>query len=136
MNSSAYGSQASWQASDLRANLYKASRVEVPVEGKGFSDSAAPHDSEARGVHERVLALGSRAKPAPGIGFGGLIDTDNFRVRKCNQFVDEPHCCGVAGAPTKERPGLTDDVIRCDDPSNTARHDCSCKLVPAVPSRR
>jgi len=108
--------------------------VEVTIECQRYADPTPPHHGEARGIDKGVLALCTCSKPAPGFSFGGLINVNNLDVFERPQSVEGPNRCGVPGATTKQRPGLTDDVIGRHDSADTPINKRLRLRVAAVPA--
>lgn len=96
----------------LGSNLDETRRAEVTVEGQCLPEALAAHDDEARGIDERVDPLVVAPEPGPRLALDPRIDLHDRKPVRGLDRVEEPDCRNVAVATAKERPGLTDDVVR------------------------
>jgi hypothetical protein len=113
-------------------DLHEAGGAEITIEGERLPDPAAPHDREARRVHEGVLALVVPAEPAPCIGLHGGVDVHHLDSRQFAETVQESDCRSVAGPATEQCPGLTDHVVGGAHPPDTGVHESPGLVVMAV----
>src|SRR6266568_2011095 len=117
-----------------RPDLHKPGRVEVTIECKRLADPAAAHHREAGRIHKGVLTLVVATKPAPGICLRGCVDMHDLDIGELGEAVDEPYRREVAGAPTKQRPSLADDMVGDADTTHPGPHQRPCVVVVAVAS--
>jgi hypothetical protein len=106
--------------------------IEVTVECQGLADASTSHHCEACRINEGVLALPTRSEPAPSFGLGSLIDVHYLGIWERPQPVEETDRGRMPGASAQESPCLSHDVVRCDDPTNSAFHKGARLLMPGI----
>src|ERR1700693_5705991 len=84
---------------------------EVSVEGQRIAYPKAFHEDEARGVHERILALVALAEKTQGLVLLLLRQWKYPNTGRSFYVVEESDRRSVSGAPPKIGPGFAADMV-------------------------
>ena len=106
------------RSASARSDFDEPGRCEVLVERQRFAKPTVPHDPEARGVDEGVLALIMPAQPLPGrrlLLLGHAVDNEPIRRGQRIQPLEKRKGGAVAVLAPQEGPRLAGDAVGRED---------------------
>src|SRR5439155_21511922 len=97
------------------AQLDKTDGRKVPVKRKCLTNTQRAHHREARGVHERVLALVVLTEPAQRLILEVPADELHAESHRASERIDESIGRCMAEPSVEKRPGLSANVVGRED---------------------